>query len=1094
MPERRARSQSFVRTPRLSLVRTSLARARFGGARLVRTPSFARRLVICCTIAWLAFSSVAIASEYHGQVTFGGVPVPGTTVTVTATQGSKKVVAVTDTQGVFTFPDLTDGAWTLNIEMTGFAPIQQDIAIAPNVAPATFEMKLLSLDQIRAAAKPVKIDVATPAVTASAPSAPGPAGAAPAAPAKGAAAKAPAAGQTTAAATPSAAAPAPAPATDANSDGFLINGSVNNAATSQYSLSQAFGNARNGRSLYNGGAYFRLDNSAIDAKQYSISGLNSPNPQHNNLTAGVTFGGPLKFPKLWRTGPNFFVRYERTQNSSYSIFPTLVPTAAEEAGNLSQQPNVTAIYVPSSGLSASCLASPGVVPGSAFPGDVIPAACISPIAQNYLNFNFYPSPNVAGNTAYNYQIPLPGSTHADAFQTQLSRPAGKKDYIFGGMNWTSSRSANTNIFNFNDETKSTNIGASVTLSHRFTQRLGANLSYNFTRSHNQSLPFFANRKDLSAAVGITDNERSAAYWGPPALNFSSGIGSLYDANSSNNRIETNVVSVGLNWNRLRHNIQAGADFRRQEWNYLSQQNPEGSFTFTGQATQSSAATGGSDFADFLLGLPDTSSIAFGNADKYLRESVYDAFILDDFRVNPELSVNAGVRWEYSAPVTENKNRLVNLDIAPGFGGETPVLGSSPTGTLSGQSYPNSLVRPDRIGIAPNVSIAWRPISGSSLLVRSSYQIAHDTSVYQASALAMAQQSPLSTSLSTSNSAACRFSLANAFTQQPCSKTTPDSFAVDPNFRVGYVQIWTLSAQRDLPASLQLLVTYTGNKGTHGVQEFLPNTYAPNSTSTTQAANPCPTGPCGFVYRTSGGDSTREAGSVQLRRRLRNGLTASALYTFSKSLDDNYSLGGQGSVTSGSGIAQDWLHLSAQRGRSNTDQRHLLNATLQYTTGMGLGGRTLLSGWRGAVYKEWTVLTTINVGSGLPETPIYPISVPGTSYSSIVRAHYTGQPIYSSTGPGVFLNPAAYAAPAPGSWGDAGRNSITGPNQFTLNGSMSRTFRLHDRYNLSAQIDANNVLNHVAYSSWVTTINSPQFGRAASAGNMRSLSITMRLRF
>jgi hypothetical protein len=299
-------------------------------------------------------------------------------------------------------------------------------------------------------------------------------------------------------------------------------------------------------------------------------------------------------------------------------------------------------------------------------------------------------------------------------------------------------------------------------------------------------------------------------------------------------------------------------------------------------------------------------------------------------------------------------------------------------------------------------------------------------------------------------------------------------------------------QRDLPSSLQMVVTYNGVKGTHGVQEFLPNTEAPDATSTTQATNPCPSGPCGFVYRTSGGDSTREAGSVQLRRRLRNGLTASALYTFSKTLDDDYSLSGQGSVTSGA-IAQNWLDLRAQRGLSTTDQRHVLNTTLQYTTGMGIGGRTLLSGWRGAAYKEWTFLTTINVATGTPQTPIYPVAVPGTSFS-VVRPNLTGQPIYASPGPRIFLNSAAFAAPAPGMWGDARRDSITGPGQFSLNASMARTFRLHDRYNLDARLDATNVLNHVTYSSWVTTINSPQFGAASGTNGMRSMTVTIRLRF
>src|SRR5208283_3411887 len=108
----------------------------------------------------------------------------------------------------------------------------------------------------------------------------------------------------------------------------------------------------------------------------------------------------------------------------------------------------------------------------------------------------------------------------------------------------------------------------------------------------------------------------------------------------------------LFWNRFRHNFTFGGDIRPQEFNYLSQQNPRGAFTFTGAATAGGTATGGSDLADFLLGIPETSAIAFGNADKYFRESVYDAYFTDDWRVNPELTVNAGARWEYGAPITE----------------------------------------------------------------------------------------------------------------------------------------------------------------------------------------------------------------------------------------------------------------------------------------------------------------------------------------------------------------------------------------------------------------------------------------------------------
>ena len=129
--------------------------------------------------------------------------------------------------------------------------------------------------------------------------------------------------------------------------------------------------------------------------------------------------------------------------------------------------------------------------------------------------------------------------------------------------------------------------------------------------------------------------------------------------------------------RGRHNITVGGDFRRQEFNYFSQQNPRGNFTFTG------AATGVSDFADFLTGIPDTSQIAYGNADKYFRQSVYDAYATDDWRVRPELTINAGVRWEYGAPITELYGRLVNLDVAPGFTAVAPVLASESEGGADG---------------------------------------------------------------------------------------------------------------------------------------------------------------------------------------------------------------------------------------------------------------------------------------------------------------------------------------------------------------------------------------------------------------------------
>jgi len=186
---------------------------------------------------------------------------------------------------------------------------------------------------------------------------------------------------------------------------------------------------------------------------------------------------------------------------------------------------------------------------------------------------------------------------------------------------------------------------------------------------------------------------------------------------------------------------------------------------------------------------------------------------------------------------------------------------------------------------PRIGITWRPIPASTVVIRAGYGIYPDTSVYQSIVPQLAQQAPLSKSVTAENSAACPLTLANGFT--PCSAVTSDVFGIDPNFRVGYQQTWSLGVQRDMPFAMQMTATYLGTKGSHGPQEILPNSYPLGE------ANPCPSCPSGFIYEMSGGNSIRHAGQLQLRRRLRNGFAASLAYTYAKSIDDDAYLGGQG---------------------------------------------------------------------------------------------------------------------------------------------------------------------------------------------------------
>ena len=1007
--------------------------------RLVRTLICVVSLGVCAVTSHLAW-----ASEYHGRVTFGGLPVPG--ATITATRDSQKLVAVSDQQGNYFFAELPDGTWKIEVEMLCFSTIEQTVTIAANAPAGAWELKLLSVDQIMAKAKAVKVESA-PVVSAST-----------AAPASKPDAPKP---------NDSAAAVEKSKPQDEPpilpSDGLLINGSVNNAATSQFSLAPAFGNNRTGKKgLYTGGIAAILDNSATDARPYSLSGENTPKADYNQITFLATLGGPLNIPHLLPRGPNFFVAYQWTRNGNATTLTGLVPTTDQRSGNL-------------------------------------PSGMINPVSQAQDLLKLYPLPNVTGNSLYNYQVPVVSDTHKDALQSRMDKTIGNKNQFYGGFAFQSIRTSGADLFGFVDTTDTLGLNLNVNWAHRFSHQFFLTTTYRFSRLRTETVPNFANRINISGDAGITGNNQDPVNWGPPTLVFSSGIASLTDGLSADNRNETNGASASGLWNHGRHNVMLGGDFRRQEFNYLSQQNPRGIFTFTG------IATGVSDFADFLHGIPDTSAVAFGNADKYFRQSVYDAYLTDDWRIRPDLTINAGLRWEYGAPITELFGRLVNLDIASGFSAVAPVLGSNPIGLKTGQTYPASLIRPDRLGIEPRVGLSWRPIAGSSIVVRTGYGIYDDTSVYQGTALQMAQQSPLSTSLSVQNSAACPQTLASGFNL--CSSVLANTFAVDPNFRVGYAQTWQMAVQSDLPGALQATATYLGIKGTRGVQEYLPNT------NPIGAANLCSSCPSGFIFRASNGNSTREAGSLQLRRRLRSGFTASVQYTYSKSIDNDSVLGGQGPVAPGAVpqvlptpvVAQNWLDLSAERGLSTFDQRNLMNAQIQYTSGVGLGGGALLTGWRGKVLRRWTVLGQIVAGSGLPQTPIYLAAVPNTGVTGSIRPDVTGAPLYKAPA-GLHLNPAAYTAPVAGQWGDAGRNSITGPGQFTFNASLARSFRLKDRYNLDLRVDSTNLLNHVVFTSWNTTLNptsnpssspvanSPLFGLPAAANAMRSLQTTLRLRF
>jgi outer membrane receptor protein involved in Fe transport len=545
------------------------------------------------------------------------------------------------------------------------------------------------------------------------------------------------------------------------------------------------------------------------------------------------------------------------------------------------------------------------------------------------------------------------------------------------------------------------------------------------------------------------------------------------------------------WNHGKHNWRFGGDYRRILQSFHSARNAAGTFTFTGFATalyvngQQQQGTG-SDFADFLLGLPQQSSIQFGTNTYNFRANSYDLFAQDDWRIRANLSLNLGIRYEYNGPYAEAKNQIANLDVAPGFTAAVPVEPGQ-TGPAFGV-FPASLIQPDRNNFAPRLGLAWKPLKQT--VVRAGYGINYNLAQYGAVIQNFAFQPPFAETATNTATTANFLNLANAFPNL-APGTVTNNFSVDPNYRLGYVQVWNLDVQRELRGGIVMNVDYNGSKGTR--------------LDTERALLIAGLQP--FTYESSAGNSVFHSGSIRFRKRMAKGLGLSGTYIYSKSIDDASSIGGGGVV-----VAQNAFDIAADRGLSSFDQRHKFTGNWIYDLPFGENRRFAQKGAASHILGGWQWSGDFTVASGLPYT-IRVLGgtldiqrgVSGSLRANLVSGESTG---VSNPTTKEWFNTAAFCQPqttannptatcvnaSDSTFGDAGRNILQGPGQVTLDMSLNKTIQIKDFRALDLRIAANNIFNMVNFSSLGTTVNSTTFGEVTSVGNMRRVTVQARFRF
>jgi len=862
--------------------------------------------------------------------------------------------------------------------------------------------------------------------------------------------------------------------------------------------------------------YLSDDTSTLDATSYSLTGLATPKASYNQTHFGALLGGPLNIPKIFNGGNKwfFFAGWNGTRGSTpYDAFST-VPTAAERSGDFSaatyQDGRPVQIFNPANGQQFQTNGQFNVVDPS----------LISSSAKALLPF--IPLPNL-NSTTQNFHYVTSGSSTSDSVNFRLIHNFGSsggpglinfggpggggggggrrraQNNINFGLNWTRNSTTIVNPFpslNGGNSLQGLNASAGWTYGRgRATNTFRVNYNHNHVGTSN----LYANVQNVAGDAGIGGVSTNPFDWGIPGISFNTFAG-LSDPTARRELDQTYTVSDTIVWSRGKHNWRFGGDYRRILQSFRSAKNAEGSFVFTGFATSQFASTGGAavadtgfDFADFLLGLPQQTTLQSGANSYNFRANSFDVYAQDDFRFRPNLSFNLGLRYEYNGPYTEANNQITNLNVGTGFTSAQPVVpaGAVLPSTASGlaTSSTPSLINPDRNNFAPRIGIAWKPMKQT--VVRAGYGVNYNLAQYGAIIQNFAFQPPFAITSTNISSLSNVLTFQNGFPATNGSVT--NNFAVDPNYRLGYVQIWNVDIQRQLPGGVVMNLDYNGSKGTRlDVERAI----------TITGVQP-------FIYESSAGNSVYNAASIRLRKRMAHGIAISGSYTYSKSIDDASSIGGGGAV-----VAQNPFDIAADRGLSSFDQRHKFTGNWIYELPFGETRKFARRGPLSHILDGWQWSGDFTIGSGFYFTP----RVLGNSVdinrgvSGSLRANVTGAPVsLGNSTTREWFNTAAFCSPetsgsstpASGttcvnpsgtSFGDAGRNIIEGPGQVTFDMNLAKIITIKESRALELRFQAANVFNTAHFAGLNTVVNSFTFGEVTSVGSMRRVTLLARFRF
>lgn len=856
---------------------------------------------------------------------------------------------------------------------------------------------------------------------------------------------------------------------------------------------------KSGGNRFSGSAWEFVRNNAFNARNPFTDARRTEPPPFRQNQFGGTIGGPVRIPKVYdgRNKTFFFFAYEKFLFRRYQVSLSRVPTAAELNGDFSNSTLGRNIYDP----ATTTIGADGLAVRTQFTNNIIPADRINKLTQGYLRLilpqaNYFDPSNLGVNRIDTFPV----KQDRDDYSIRIDHKFSDRDNVWFRYALTNNPTVSflTAQITRADSTDRRNLGANWT--HMFSPTLL--LESRFYRSDHpfKRLDTFEGGAAALASLGFSQAKLDK-YNLPDFLN----VGAI-STPFLNGKYQTLTklpygFSESLSWIKGRHNPKFGFQLSRKRFQNVALGHHY-IFDLAQTADPQNVGRTGTQLASLLLGLP--SSVSYYDGPYTEEFNNWGVYAQDEFKVTPTLTINYGLRYDNFPTPNFKVGTISGWDYRTGewlIGGTQlppPCSSSAPpcipgNGTLASIPFGDKIRLADFPGIrhpirdnfGPRVSVAWSV--NPKTVLRAGYGIYYDT---ESSTAQEAQNSfgawPSNNSTDRAFNAVGQplttinqIDAATLSTQPSLAPWGTVTYFWDPKKKNARSHQYNFEIQRQVTPNFLVTTSYVGSIGRRLDLNIAANTAptpGPGTPAEVNARRPFPFYGRDTLYGTDLGENSYNALQVKAERRFSKGLQYLISYTWSKTMDN----GTDGWYI---GNPQNAYDLRSEHGVSNSDRTHMLRISGIYELPFGKGKRWLREGAASYILGNWQ-FNTIN--SFLSGTPIVfsvsgDVANIGNSVKTYMRPNVVGDPHSSNPTQQQWFNTAAFAVPAPFTFGNAGRGLVRGPGFFNSDMSLFKNFPFKERVNAQLRLEVFNVFNiqNLGNPNGNASTGNTNFGRITS---------------